>query len=402
MTIGIDLRAIVQSKYSGVEEYSINLLDALFKIDRDNKYLLFSSGQSMSNRYLEFSQKAKETSANIDLYHCSVPNRFLNASFKFFSWPKIDNLMGEADVIFEPNINILPVSKAKKVVTFHDLSFEKYRNFFSAKQIFWHNFINPKKLAKDADLIIAVSDSTKSDLNELYGIPEDKIRVIYSGVIKSQNDNRLNGNPPSQDNSKLKIIKDKYKLPDNYILYLGTIEPRKNIIGLIKAFEIFKKSQSPMAEKQMLVIAGSKGWLYEEIFRAAANSEAKESIIFTGFVEDEDKASLYEMSDLFVYPSFYEGFGFPPLEAMANGVPAIVSDCSSFPEVAGDSAIMINPYNTGMLAWAMREVLSNEEMRKKMIDKGYDQVKKFSWEKCARETLEVFEEIIKNKRLGLE
>lgn len=384
MIIGIDLRAIGQGKYSGVEEYALNLLNALFSIDRKNKYLLFSSGQSISKRYLDFSQKAKEKNSNIDLCHSSIPNRILNALFKVFSWPKIDKLMNGADIVFEPNINLLPSFKAKKVVTFHDLSFEKYSNFFSSRQIFWHNFVNPKKLAREADFIIAVSESTKNDLIEIYGIPKEKIKVIYSGV--SSYAKAMEDKGP-----KIKEIKIKYNLPEKYILYLGTIEPRKNIIGLIKAFELFKKSHSPSAANHKLLIAGSKGWLCEDIFYAADHSAWKDDIIFTGFIADEDKTYLYNLASLFVYPSFYEGFGFPPLEAMASDVAVITSDCSSLPEVVGDSAIMVNPYNSGQLARAMEEVLSDEKLREKMILKGRKQAKKFSWDKCARETLEVFE-----------
>ncbi|MDD5344538.1 MAG: glycosyltransferase family 1 protein [Smithella sp.] len=385
MKIGIDLRAIGQGKYSGVEEYALNLLDALFIIDRKNKYLLFSSGQKISDRYLSFSRKAKENNPNIDLCHCALPNRILNTSFKLFSWPKIDNLMNSADVVFEPNINLLPTFKAKKIVTFHDLSFERYSNFFSAKQKFWHNFVNPKKLAREADIIIAVSESTKNDLTEIYDIPKEKIKVIYSGIRR---ESRI-----TDYESRNEEIKIKYNLPDKYILYLGTIEPRKNIIGLIKAFELFKKSHLPFAISYKLVIAGSKGWLYENIFRAARNSSFRDDMIFTDFIRDEDKACLYNLSSLFVFPSFYEGFGFPPLEAMVQGVPVITSDCSSFPEVVGNAAIMVNPYNYGQLANAIGEILSDNSLRDKLIEKGRKQTEKFSWEKSARETLELFERV---------
>ncbi|MDP3057381.1 MAG: glycosyltransferase family 1 protein [bacterium] len=399
MIIGIDLRAIGQGKYSGVEEYALNLLNALFSIDHKNKYLLFSSGQSISNRYLDFSQKAKKNNSNIDLCRSSIPNRILNASFKVFSWPKIDKLMNGADIVFEPNINLLPSFKAKKVVTFHDLSFEKYSNFFSPKQIFWHNFVNPKKIAREADFIIAVSESTKNDLREIYGIPKEKIKVIYSGVSScaplSPKASEGHSKTTEDKGSKIKEIKIKYNLPEKYILYLGTIEPRKNIIGLIRAFELFKKSHSPSALSHKLLIAGSKGWLCEDIFYAAGHSAWKDDIIFTGFIADEDKAYLYNLASLFVYPSFYEGFGFPPLEAMASDVPVITSDCSSLPEVVGVSAIMVNPYNSGQLARAMEEVLGNEKLREKMILKGREQAKKFSWNKCARETLEIFESVNK-------
>jgi len=386
MTIGVDLRAIGQGKYSGVEEYTFNLLGALLKIDRKNKYVLFTSGAAFGERYADFLAKAQKINSNIRIYHANIPNRLLNISFKLFSWPKIDRLTGPLDIFFAPNINLLPLSRGiKKIVTFHDLSFERYSDFFSAKQIFWHNFINPGLLAKKADFIIADSFSTKNDLMDIYNISADKIKVIYLGL--NQGSLEKNWTPGASD------IKQKYNLPEKFILYLGTIEPRKNIIGLIKAFELFKKNYLPLAIGYKLVIAGSKGWLYEDIFRIAKNSSVKNDIIFTGFIADEDKKFLYRASSVFVYPSFYEGFGFPPLEAMASGAPTVTSNCSSLPEVAEGAGLMVNPNNISQIAWAINEILSDDDLRKKMIAKGYEQVKKFSWEKCAREMLEIFEAV---------
>lgn len=401
MKIGVDLRAIGQGKYSGVEEYALNLLGAMLSIDNKNQYIFFVSGGKIGQRYLDFAAAMRAKNPNIQLVHYHMPNRLLNVLFKFIGEPKIDQLMGGVDVVFAPNINLLPVSNGvKTVATIHDLSFAKYREFFSVRQNFWHSFVNPKALAKKADCLIAVSESTKQDLIEAYGISPEKIKVIYSGIAQESGSR----NPES---GMTQQIKKKYGLPDKYILYLGTIEPRKNIIGLIKAYEIFRSSYNLPASPKLqrgeqptaykLVIAGSKGWLYEDIFHAARISGIKDDIIFTDFVADEDKIYLYRMSSLFVYPSFYEGFGFPPLEAMAQGVPVITSDCSSLPEVVGNAGLMVNPYNIGRLAWAMNEVLCNEELREKMVKKGYEQVKKFSWEKCARETLEVLGEAVKKE-----
>ncbi len=394
MIIGIDSRAISQDKYSGVEEYAFNLLNALFVIDRKNRYVLFNAGKNPSQRYRNFSSKTQKNSPNVKAVHSRISNRLLNVFFKCLPWPKINKLMGKvypernrgADVVFSPNINLLPVSReCKKIITFHDLSFVRYSSFFSLKQRLWHKFVNPRVLAREADFIIAVSQSTKNDLIEIYGVPREKIRVIYSGVKQVSS--------IKYQVSGAGEIKRKYGLPEKYILYLGTIEPRKNIIGLIKAFELFKKNYPLSATRYLLVIAGAKGWLYGDIFKAAKSSEFKNEIIFTGTVADEDRTSLYNMADLFVYPSFYEGFGFPPLEAMSAGIPVIASNCSSLPEAVGGAALMVNPYNFGEIAWAMNEVLFNNNLRCKMIKKGYEQVKKFSWEKCARETLQVFKEI---------
>jgi glycosyltransferase involved in cell wall biosynthesis len=190
---------------------------------------------------------------------------------------------------------------------------------------------------------------------------------------------------PDQGNWKLEIS-GKYNLPGKFILYFGTIEPRKNLVGLIKAYETLRDEYKVNDYK--LVIAGSRGWLDKEIYAVAKKSPYTRDIIFTGFVESSDKIYLYNLASLFVYPSFFEGFGFPPLEAMSSGVPVVCSNTSSFPEVAGEAALMIDPYNFSEIAWAMKEVLGDKNLRENLIQKGLAHAKKFSWDKCARETLE--------------
>ena len=214
---------------------------------------------------------------------------------------------------------------------------------------------------------------------KIYKIDDEKIKVVYSGI------NSVSNIEPSE--ASISKIRNKYKLPENYILYLGTIEPRKNIIGIIRAFEELKKHN--IKKNYKLVIAGSKGWLCKDVFEVAKNSTVINDIFFTGFVDDEDKSILYKLAEIFVYPSFYEGFGFPPLEAMQNGTPIITSNFSSLPEAVGDAAIMVNPYNIDELARAMENLLNDDNLKNNLIQKGFQQTKKFSWQKCAGETLEI-------------
>lgn len=376
MIIGIDIRMLSRGAKTGVEEYTANLLASMLNLNKNIKYKLFYNGYKKTRLDYDFLRLS-----NVELKEFEIPNRFLNASLYFFDYPKIDKLLKGVDIFFSPHIFLSAVSKkCKSVATFHDLSFEKYPEFYSAGKNYWHFSMNPKKQAREADKIIAVSKSTKDDLVKLYEINPEKIRVIYSGVnqelrIKNQE-------------SKISEVKKKYNLPEKYILYLGTLEPRKNIIGLIKAFELFKKSRRSQVAGRKLIIAGSKGWLYKDIFKTARNSFAKDDLIFTGFIADRDKPILYSQAELFIYPSFYEGFGFPPLEAMAAGTPVITSNFSSLPEAAGDAAITINPYNLDELYRAMEAVLSDGKLKNILIKKGFEQAKKFSWQKCARETLD--------------
>lgn len=376
-TIGIDIRVLAPGARTGVEEYTINLLTHLLPLDPGVKYKLFYN--AFSKAKLNYSWIKLP---NVELIDLKIPNRVLFAGTKYLNQPKINELLGGVDIYFNPHFFTAPVSKkCRKVVTFHDLSFKRYPQYFSWRKRIWQIFlIDALKEACQADKIIAVSESTKSDLINLYHINSDKIKIIYSGV--GEHFRLINGEQAIKND----VVK-KYKLPDKFILYFGTIEPRKNIAGLIKAFEILKDNKNMLELK--LVLAGAMGWLYKNIIKTAQASKYHQDIIFTGFIEEQDKPYLYNLAQLFVYPSFFEGFGFPLLEAMACGIPAIVSHNSSLPEVVGDAALMIDPYRLNEMSWAMNEILTNSATRERMIKKGFSRVQKFSWQKCAEETLEV-------------
>jgi len=374
MNIGIDIRVLARGVRTGVEEYTINLLSYLLPLEPKINYRFFYNAYQKAK--LNYSWLSL---ANVKLKDFRIPNRLFFISSRYLSQPKIDKLLKGVDIYFNPHFFTAPLSiGCKKIVTFHDLSFERYPHFFSWRKRAWQRFLmDARQEAQQADKIIAVSQSTKDDLVNLYGIEPKKIKVIYSGV----------GNQFKVQNARCKIIKNKYNLPDKFILYFGTIEPRKNLIGLIKAFELLRRNHSIK-----LVVAGAKGWLYQDILKTAQESKYSQDIIFTGFIEEADKPALYNLAKLFVYPSFFEGFGFPPLEAMACGLPTIVSHTSSLPEVVGQGTLMVDPYNIDELTWAMETALTDNSLRKQLIQKGINQAKKFSWPKCARETLKVITE----------
>jgi len=372
MNIGIDIRVLARGTRTGVEEYTINLLSHLLSLESKINYNLFYNAYQKVD--LDYNWLNLD---NVKLKDFRIPNRIFFALARYLNQPKIDKLLNGIDVYFNPHFFVAPLTnKCKKVITFHDLSFEHYPEFFSWRKRVWQDFLmNTRKEAEKADKIIAVSQSTKNDLINLYKIKEEKIEVIYSGVGEEFK-------PILSEVGKSNLI-NKYNLPEKFILYFGTIEPRKNLIGLINAFELLKN------EEYNLVIAGTKGWLYQDIFKAAYQSKKRDKIIFTGFVEEKDKPYLYNLAHTFVYPSFFEGFGFPPLEAMACGIPTITSINSSLPEIVGDAGLMINPKSIDELAWAMEIVLSDNALRESLINKGLKQAQKFSWQKCAKETLRV-------------
>lgn len=377
MKICIDIRCLAEGRRTGVEEYTRYLLDNLFSVDKKNEYVLFLN--SWKKTKLDFSWIQKYPNVSVKKFR--FPNKILNLMFWYLGWPKIDHLVGGANIVFSPNIIFGNVSaRTKFIITIHDLSFFRHSEYFSWKRKWWHIFINPKKICRDANKIIAVSNSTKHDLISLYKIQPEKIIVIPSAVAD-------NFCVVDRNNEKLVKVKEKYNLPYKFILFFGTIEPRKNIVGLIRAFNLLQKDNSAYS----LVIAGEKGWLSEEIYEEIENSPFREKIQIINSIPDEDKVYLYNLASLFVYPSFFEGFGFPPLEAMKCGVPVIVSNNSSLPEIVGNAGILIDPDKPDEIFLAMKEILEKPELRNSLIQKGLEKSKEFDWKKTAKKTLEVLE-----------
>ena len=287
------------------------------------------------------------------------------------------------DLVHSPAYVMPVLSKCLSVITIHDMAYlvypEKFTNWYRAYLKFWVPIS-----ARKANLVIADSQNTKNDIIKYLHMPENKIEIIYPGVgdeFKNADDTEL-----------LKDVLKKYGLiGGKYVLYVGTMEPRKNVVTLLKAYRCFLDSYQM---KCCLVIAGEKGWLYEEIFEILERLTLRPNVIFTGRVLDEELPYLYKGAGLFVYPSLYEGFGLPPLEAMASGTPVVTSNTSSLPEVAGDAALMVSPIDVDGLAGAMFRVLSDENLRKELIEKGLERASKFSWEETAARTVQAYNEVL--------
>lgn len=356
LNIIIDARALLGS--GGVPHYTRQLIKHL-NTEGKNFYLFCNS----LGRLKKFESRFQKVFTRI-------PNKIFNFCLLLFGRPRIDikvekKLEKKIDLFILPNINFWRGAGTKKIVVAHDLSFAIHPPFFNWRDRIWHWLINPKKLYGSADLIVAVSENTKRDLMDIYGIPPEKIKVIYPGV--------------GTDACELRNKKE------NYILYLANLEPRKNILGLIDAYERVETDLD-------LVIAGF-GKYKGTIKRRIRVSSKRQKIRLAGYVKESEKARLIYESRLFVYPSFYEGFGFPPLEAQLLGVPVVASLTSSMSEVLGDSAILVNPYNSAEIAQAVGEVLNNQELREKLVQKGWENVKRFSWQKTANEFEKVIDDI---------
>ncbi len=272
----------------------------------------------------------------------------------------------------------------KVVTTIHDAVWLLYPETMAKKTL--------KRITQDiqysidrADAIVAVSESTKQDLTSLLQIPEDKIVIASPGVDVERFQHQYSV-------AELEQMKEKYNLPDKYVLYMGTLEPRKNIERLVQAFALVH--QQPELRQYKLVLAGKKGWQYDSIFARITQLGLEQDVICTGYVDEADKAAIYQQADLFVFPSLYEGFGMPVLEAMAAGVPVVTSNVSSLPEVAGDAALLADPLDVQALADNIQRLLLDDDLRQSCIAKGYVRCKHFTWERSADILVELYQRLM--------
>jgi glycosyltransferase involved in cell wall biosynthesis len=265
------------------------------------------------------------------------------------------------------------------VVTIFDFSFILYPQWHPKERIndfeeyFWKNL-------KRSDRIIVISDYIKKEGVNL-GLPEEKLRTIHLGI-----DHEVFKTYPPQD---LQLLRKHYKLPEHFILFVGSIEPRKNLENLVRSYINLDEG---IRKDIKLVLAGFKGWENKEIM--ALLKEVKSDVLYLGYLPDKELGELYNLATLFVYPSMYEGFGLPPLEAMACCCPVVASNVASLPEVCGDAALYVDPHDVNSIAEGIHKVLTDDDLRQSLIEKGLERAKLFSWEKSAKEHIKVFEEVL--------
>jgi glycosyltransferase involved in cell wall biosynthesis len=369
MELGVTAEALI-FKGTGLNTYSLNLIEHLSKIptlsislivyDPDSKYSTLKR-IIISNPFIKFSR--------LYLWHPYLTTRLNSKKYPL-------------DIIHSLNAgpSFFKLKNQKYVITIHDLIPLIYPKTRQSMVSMSYKFLFPRTL-ENADKIIAVSNSTKSDLIKYFNVSAEKIEVIHEAA-----DERFK--PLTDD--EVRKVKQKYHLDFPFILYVGGLTPYKNLITLVKAF--YKLKIEGINHK--LVIAGTKRWRYKELFDFIDHLHLQDDIIFTGYVPDEDLPSMYNAAELFIYPSLYEGFGLPPLEAMACGCPVIASNASSIPEVVGDAGILFDPYDVNKLADHIFEVLSDDLLRANLSKKGLDRAKQFTWDRCALETFKVYQKMI--------
>ncbi len=366
MRIGIDARLVFYHQ-AGIGQYILRLTQALARIDHEDQFILFKS--------------RKDKTVIVDQPNFKVQSVWTPSHHRFERLAmSVELAPSPLDVLHSPDF--IPPARARcpTVITVHDLAFLLYPRFLTSDSARYYGQVD--LAARGADHIIAVSESTKRDTVRLLGVPPEKITVIYEAAHPLFT--------PMADPEALARVRERYRLPPDFILFVSTIEPRKNIPTLLRAF---RRLRDNYKSKATLAIAGNRGWLVEEVDATIEELQLGDSVRCLGGVPNEELVYLYNAARLFVFPSFYEGFGLPPLEAMACGTPVIVSNTSSLPEVVGDAGWLVNPEDVEGLTVAMYRILSDENLRREMRTKGLARAATFSWERAARETLQVYRRV---------
>jgi glycosyltransferase involved in cell wall biosynthesis len=403
--IGFDVTALYVAQ-AGVFYYDYNLLRALLAHDRENEYLLLDYCP-IHGGVSDPPERVRLNAPNANVVHCAgLRNRRLSRWWlmqrpilqpvaalidRTLLWPwaktaetvmhrRLVEVLDSMDVFHSSEVLLWRQPGALNVVTIYDMTALLFPEHHTAGtrelQIRKFRFAQEK-----ADAVIAISEATKRDIVAHLGISAQRVHVIYGGVSPAFH-------PIEARNALARALAPMGLSPGSYILYVGTIEPRKNLRRLIEAYHLLRKMMPPPAPK--LVLAGASGWKYQETFECVEDLNLEGAVVFLGRVSSEALPALYNGAVLFIYPSLYEGLGLPPLEAMACGVPVIASNVSSLPEIVGDAGILIDPQDVQALAAILKNLLEDGERRTELREAGLARASQFSWERAAREMLELY------------
>ena len=365
MIIGIDASRAFVKERTGIEEYSYQVIKNLReKLNNHQVILYVRKGQA--DNIIKFSLPR-----NWRIKEIKLPYLWTQLGL---SW---EMLLCPVDALFVPAHTVPWIHPKNTYVTVHGLEYEILPESYS----FWEKIymrLSIRKSCQWAKKIITVSENSKKDLMKLYDVSEDKIKVIYEGVGAVIADESQQA---SLEKSENHVNWQKF-YNDKYLLFVGRLEERKNIIGIIRAFEILKEHYKI---PHKLVLVGKFGYGEKKIRQELVNVNCVKDILLTGFVSEAEKWKLMKKAEVFLFPTFYEGFGLPILEAQALGTPVVASDNSSIPEITDCSAILVDPNNAEEIADATHKIISDENCRNDLVERGYENVKRFSWNKCARE-----------------
>lgn len=382
MRIGIDVSPLLSQK-SGVGYYVDHLVRHLVRLGADHHWSLFIIPGRKSSQ-VNLGLGLLPDNCRIVRRHWPLPSRYTNLLLQL-PWQRlitVERFLGRVDLFHSTNFICFSQKEGKRVVTVFDLTFVLFPQYHPRYRVMVFKTFFHRSLEL-ADKVIAISENTKQDLVDLMKVPEEKIAVTplaASEIFK-----------PVVAQEASRVVSQYGATFRDYFLYVGTIEPRKNLVRLLKAFEIFCSSHS---RAPLLVLVGRTGWLSGNFYRALESSPWKKNIRLLGYVPETELPALYSGAIAMVYPSLYEGFGLPPLEAMACGTPVVTSNNSSLPEVTGDAAILVNPLEVNEIADALMRIVGDFSLQEQMRRKGLQRAKLFTWEETAKKTLGVYESVL--------
>ena len=366
MKIAINCRCFSKKQYTGIGRYAYHLIHSLSEIDQANQYSLYVPRRPFDFKRRDPVVKARNFHLEVDHF-----NRGLNRT------------LHPVDVYHTPCIGDVAIDNAKVVVTIHDLIYKAYPQGHTPATIDLTDQL-VKAIIQKADRIICSSQNTINDLNRFFRVDPAKVRLVYLGVDQ----NIFYPVPAEEIPQAREVIRSKgIVLP--YIFFVGTIEPRKNLINLLKALAILreqKKFDGP------LVISGMKGWLNEDLAGVIERLDLKKRVVFLGFLTDTELRYFYSQAEVFAFPSLYEGFGLPIVEAFSCGTPVVTSNVSSCAELAHEAALAVDPTSPQAIADAIAKIIASPQLRKELIQKGLERAKFFSFRKTAQETLKIYQE----------
>ena len=368
MLIGIDASRATITHPTGTEVYSRQLIQALLALESPHRFRLYFR-----------SPVPPDSFPGADLCVASFPRLWTHVRL---SWEMVHR---SPDALFVPAHVVPLVHPPASLVTVHDLGYLHFPQAHPWRQRF-HLDLSTRWSVRVSAHVLADSAATKADLMARYDVPPGKITVAYPG-----RDERL---VPALDPAEIEAVKARHSIGGDYFLYVGTLQPRKNLARLVEAFAAFRLAAGSNLEKRrtLLVLAGKRGWLYDALFEQVRRLGLQGQVCFPGYISDQDKAALMSGALAFLFPSLYEGFGLPVLEAQACGCPVITSTTSSLPEITGEGALLVDPRDTMAIARAMERVASDFALREKLVERGLANVSRFSWAACARTVLSAVEQ----------
>jgi glycosyltransferase involved in cell wall biosynthesis len=377
MRIGIDYTAAVRQG-GGIGRYTRNLIRALAELDLESEYTLFVAGGRAK------ADELGSSPGNFRVRSVPLSDRWLHILWQRLRLPvPIQVVTGPLDLFHSPDFVLPPLRRVPAILTVHDLSFLRVPQFFVPG---FRQYLEGavSRAVRRARHILADSESTRRDLMELMAVEPERVTVLYPGV-----EARFQ---PVQDAEALSQVRARYDLPERFVLSVGTLQPRKNFAGLVEAFGclLAAKKDVPGMKDLQLVVVGGRGWMFEDVVSQVQRLGLAERVHFPGFVDDEDLPALYNLAAAFAFPSWYEGFGLPVLEAMACGVPVIAANNSSLPEVVGEAGLLIDASDTEALAAGLMRLLTDEDLRAKLVPAGRQQASPFNWGRAAQQLLAVY------------